>query len=184
MDWIFENLQIVIAIGAGIAYMVNSIRQSRHAREEEAKPEHGEDYFGPDFDFGESPQASPAPSQRPLMPPPLQRERAKRTPSTVPPVIARGAGSKTATAPKFVPASENELHRQQAIFDKLAELRQESAASKSLLQERRPKLRRPKPALAEKVVNLHSVKNRLRNSKEARHGIIMREILDRPIGLR
>jgi hypothetical protein len=66
MSWILENLQIVVALAAGIAYWLNNMRQAREtAREREEAPVDLEEIFGPDFDFGKvEPAATPPPLPR------------------------------------------------------------------------------------------------------------------------
>ncbi len=50
MDWIFDNIQILIAIAAGIAFWLNKSREEREQRrqmEEEPPAEWEEEEFGP-----------------------------------------------------------------------------------------------------------------------------------------
>jgi type IV secretory pathway VirB10-like protein len=161
MNWVLDNLNIVIAIAAGIAYWLNNMRVSKEEarrQAEEPPPEESEDVFGPDFDFGE-PETSPPTD----MPPPLFRQ-------PVPPPL-----------PAAVDAGE--LARQAQIQERLREARENKAAnrsstevSRSWIQARdRPK-KPPTPS--------GGIKTRLRNTREIRKAFVMREILGPPVALR
>jgi len=66
MSWVFDNLQIVIAIAAGVAYWLNNMRQAKESREQDVPPVDAEDIFGPDFDFGEPESVVPKPPPLPV----------------------------------------------------------------------------------------------------------------------
>lgn len=82
--------------------------------------------------------------------------------------------------PQFIPASSSELERQQRMQEQLRSLKKERTASSSTSQPRR-KTPAVKPAAA---VASTSIRSRLKNRSELRRAIVMREILDPPVGLR
>jgi len=68
MTWILDNLQIVVAIAAGIAYWLNNMRQAKEtAQEREEGPVDLEDIYGPDFDFGRTEITVAAPPPLPVV---------------------------------------------------------------------------------------------------------------------
>lgn len=79
-----------------------------------------------------------------------------------------------------VPADDHELSRQQALQERLAQLKRErTAVAKSAQQTK--KFLSPN---AELLVSPSSMKARLKDPRELRKAIIMREILDPPVSLR
>jgi hypothetical protein len=78
--------------------------------------------------------------------------------------------------PMFVTPSEDELERQRLMQEKFAALRREKRSRSA------PKM--PKKTAAPTTLVSPSLKTRLRNRRELRQAIVMREILDPPVGLR
>lgn len=77
---------------------------------------------------------------------------------------------------QFIPSEDHELARQRVMEERLSALRKEKTAAKSGKIVR--KTAQPVPMVSP------SIKARLRDRRELRRAIIMREILDPPVGLR
>lgn len=82
--------------------------------------------------------------------------------------------------PQFIPSSDAELLRQQTMQEKLASIRKEKREKRNT-----PARAAAKSAPTPKTTLVSpSLKARLRDRRELRRAIVMREILDPPVGLR
>jgi outer membrane biosynthesis protein TonB len=192
MQWIFDNLQILIAGAALVAYWLNNMRQAKEeaARERQEAEAEAEDVFGPDFDFG-TPQDDPASRPAAPQPPPM--------PQAGPPPILRQ--TRTAPTPPTPSAVETELARQQAIQERLRlarEARQARPANTTggaAATQARTSNRGGAAATQARVTGRTatssatpasastSLARRLRDRSEIRRAIVLREILGPPPGL-
>lgn len=89
----------------------------------------------------------------------------------VPPPLPR------AVAPPVLPSQDREYSRQQVMQERLAALKKERAAVAKASK-------KSAKATAQPMVSPSSLKARLRNKQELRRAMVMREILDPPVGLR
>ncbi len=102
MDWVFDNIQILIAIAAGIAFWLNKRHEDREQRrrmEDEGPAEWEEEEFGP----GET-----VVTERPVTPTIVIHQRA--------------------TPPPLPPSAPAEVTRQQEMLERLKTLRAQRAA--------------------------------------------------------
>lgn len=111
MDWVFENIQIVIALAAALAYWLTNMKAAKEARQAEAEAEAAgrtevdEDVFGPDFDFGQP-----------------QDELPRRMESRPPPLVEL-APARPPQMPAIAQAAEAELARQRAMMERLRQFK-------------------------------------------------------------
>jgi hypothetical protein len=218
MDWIFDNLQILFVIAAAVAYWLNNLRQAREEviNERDDEPEIDvESVFGPDFDFGDHPEAQhrPQSSQAEVfLPPPITSQ-----PAVTPPPLPGQAtpvgtaqhrrefpgGTPTPARPQR-PASphqvvtaeaavQKELERQQTLEQRLKTLRANrssrqggAAATQKSVAAHRASRRSGASAEAPATtpIELVGIRARLKSPQEARRAVVLREILDTPVGMR
>lgn len=160
MDWIFDHLQIVVLIVVVIGSFVKQFLDAKAAERQARKDmEERGDVFGPEEDW-EPVEPGPPPLVFPT-PPPLQRE-------LPPPLLI----------------DEALLKRQQDMQDRMRQIKEtkattsgNAAATRTRIaaEERHPKTVKPVKA---------GLRTGLRSRKEIRRAVIMKEILDPPLGLR
>jgi hypothetical protein len=199
MDWIFDNLQILVFIAAGIAYSLNSMRQAKAEaaaeRERQQNPVDLEEIFGPDFDFNEPPHRQP--QSEVFLPPPVS---GTPQPAEAPVASARerrefpqaGPSPQRPQSPHQQPSQDTlnaELERQRSLEQRILSLRQNresrksgAAATQRSVVAKRAASRGGIPDV--EPIALDGIRSRLRSSREARRAIVLREILDTPVGLR
>ena len=158
-EFILENIKVVIGLAVAFFWIVGKISEARKKQQEQqpwSPPEQqeGDDGYPPQEYY--EPEA-PEVYERPAVPPPL--------PPSMPRPVAQ-----------FIPSEEGELNRQRAMEERLRALRKEKTTAKSTRTAR--KAAQPPPMVSP------SIKARLRDRRELRRAIIMREILDPPVGLR
>ncbi|WAC20014.1 hypothetical protein OVA24_01305 [Luteolibacter sp. SL250] len=155
-EFITNNIKFLIFAGAAVLWVIGKISEARKNKEEQQQPQ--QEQWSPEdddgYDYDERQQPVPPP-YRPMVPPPLPRAVAVPDPA----------------------ADERELARQRAMQERLSALRKErTAVSKPT--------RKPAKATPQPMVSPSSLKARLRDRRELRRAIVMREILDPPVGLR
>ena len=183
MQWIFDNLQILIAGAALVAYWLNNMRQAKEeaARERQEAEAEVEDHFGPDFDFGTPEEATPPRQNTPPPAPPPK-------PQAGPPPILRPTRA-ASPPPAVLSAVETEMARQQALQERLRQVREArqtrttatttgGAAATQARVTGRTATSPATPASASA-----SLARRLRDRQEIRRAIVLREILGPPPGL-
>ena len=179
MQWIFDNLQLLIAGAALVAYWLNNMRQAKEeaARERQEAESEVEDPFGPDFDFGIPEHETAARPDAP-QPPPI--------PQAAPPPILRPTRA-ASPPPAVLTAVETEMARQQALQERLRQVRESrqprstttgGAAATQARVTGRTATSSATPASASA-----SLARRLRDRSEIRRAIVLREILGPPPGL-
>ena len=173
MDWIFDNFQFVIlialAIGSVVKQMAEAAKMKKEQREQppETQWEETETTWTP---IPIPPEFQPPPRSAP---PPLQR--------SVPPPLLKHF--ETFQAPPPLPAEETEnlLRKQLEMQEKVRALRENKAAEKARMLEKQARS-------ATRVKTQHpaqlGVRSLLANPTTARKAIVLREILDKPLGMR
>lgn len=203
MNWVQEHLQILIAAAAAIAYFLNSRRSARTENDETKRPaeqasaEHAErtrrvqEEIRRKIAERRTGQTGNRPGTNERVPPMVR-------PSNVPPIDPFGGPMRRVVRKieeaasrledKFedpeAAARAAEIARQAKLAERLRELEQARA-----MQERRAAelLRAKKPrqvAVAPTAVVGNEVHQRLRDPRELRRAIVLREILSPPVGLR
>ena len=168
MDWIFDHIQIVALIGIAIASWLKSRMDAKAAEREEQRPRQEmpdeEDLFGPDEEW-RIPQEQTMPS----VPPPLVR--------TSPPPMPMASEEREREAAAV-------LKHQADLQERLRQIRETKATTTGGASATRVRVAasqtHAKPAVAAKA----GLRSALRNRKETRRAIILREILGPPLGLR
>ncbi len=174
MDFILDNIVWVIAAAAGLVQWWKSTQEAKAERQlaEEIRRRRLE--VGTD-DYEEEPQY-PRPGPRPAVPPPIPSQ-----PSGPPaiPQVRKATHSVPEGIPAPFPNSSQELARQQTLADQVRELKKTKRARKTggLLGSRS----KPSPATGPPP---SSLRGRLRNKRELRQAFVLKEILDKPVGLR
>jgi hypothetical protein len=161
MDWIFDNFQIVILIALGVGSMLKSVLESKARQKRESGEEYDPgDVFAPDEDYRE-----------PSVPPPLTRQ-------AVPPPL-RERGYDEAVALETAKA----LKHQRELADRLRQIRETKATTTGGAAATRARLA-AKGTKASLEKGPLGIRARLRDPAEVRRAVVMREILDTPVGLR
>lgn len=165
MDWILDNLQIVVIIALVLGSMVKGIVERALGK----KQEEAESWEPPEYEAAE--QEAP-PVRRPSVPPPLPQASA---PARV--------EKKTAAAWDGYQAQQqaDALQHQQELAERLRLIRDAKEKSSAPPRGRgTPKKKQVKTA----PVAALTLKSRLRDPSEVRRAVVLREILGPPVGLR
>lgn len=163
MDWILENFQVLIALGAGVAYWINKIREEREARRQEedaAAEDAGWEYEGYDPEDYEEEEAYEE-----------EEEEAIAVPPPMPQIIIYPSAP-----PPLPPKIDPVVERQREMMERLKALRAERAAA---AQKHTPKAARTKTEGSNRGLG-----SRLQDKSEIRRAIVLREILGPPAGLK
>lgn len=156
MDWIFENLQFLIAVGAGIAYWINKVREDREAR----RMEDDENTEATDWDY-EAYDPEPEEEEPEMIP----------VPAPMPRIVIHQR-----IPPPLPPQADPVADRQREMMERLKTLRAERAAA---AQKGAPRTTRTTASSGNA-----GLRSRLRDKNEIRRAIVLREILGPPAGLR
>ena len=158
MDWIFDHFQIVLIVALAFASWVKSRRDAkqaeREAREAGELPDE-EEIFGP----YETWQPEPMTNQ----PPPVPSQSARNA------------------FPAQEPLPDHELERQNALREKLRQIREAKTITTGNAAATRERANAKGKA---PVVVTASLRGMLRNRSELRKAVITREVLGTPVGLR
>ena len=182
MDWIFDHFQIVLLIALALGTWVKRRMDMKRMEQEESQEREEmageEDVFGPDSGWPQPQRqaepAAPPPIVRPS-PPPLR-------PPTVPTAM-----------PVELYDTAAQLRRQQDLQERLRQIRASKTpatggATKATTTGGAAATRTRVSAAQHHVSTAQHTKTSLpgslRNRKEIRHAILMREILGPPVGLR
>jgi hypothetical protein len=184
MDWVLDNLNVIVFLAAGVAYWLNSMRQAKEEARQQREAEQLEDFREETY--------TPPPHTEvflppPVVPPPLPGQPMVRPPRGMPeapPTLRRSPQPQVAMAQD---AYEVELERQKALEERILSLRQNrekrsggAAATKRAAAKRNS----PAPGGKPEIVQTGGIRARLRDRSEARRAIVMREILGTPVGMR
>lgn len=188
MDFIFDNIYILLIVAGGIASWIKNQREAKEEREQEehrrramAEQAKQKSESESDFEFEEKnnpPKAQyPRQASAPAVPPPIPRSAPAHIPTPAPTPAPRLR--KAGTTPVEVPDFSAEIARQQSLLEQLKEV-------KKAKPERREAPARPTYSYSEKAkpVTTRGVISRLKNRSEIRQAIVLKEILDKPLGLR
>lgn len=172
MDWIFENFQVValiaLAIGSVVKQMAEAAKAKREQREQPEEPEWQE----PEWQEPETTWTSiPIPPE--YQPPPLPRA----APPPLAPHIEIHRPQQAAPAD----ASGELLRKQLEMQEKARAIRENKATEKTRMLEQRAR-----SATRVKTVRTAAIgiRSQLSRPSTARKAIILREVLDKPLGLR
>lgn len=185
MDIIGEYFYVIILIIGAIAQWMKSRSEAKAAAEEERRrpTEDEEEFFGPDFDLEDMLERS---SPQPAVPPPLPGGSMPGVEkSAVPDLRRRGMAPPPVQAAEFQTSTlEAELQRQASLAEQVALMKQAK------------KTRNPDNAAAMKARSNYpnfrpisgstgtGLKQRLSNREELKKAFVLKEILEKPIGLR
>lgn len=154
-QFIIDNIKILIFVGAAVLWVIGKIAEAKKKQQEpQDEPWSPEEDDGYDYEDERQPDFQP---YHPAVPPPLPR----------------------AVAPPVLPAEDRELARQRAMQERLSALRKERTSVAKAA--RKPKMAK---TTTTPTASPSLLKERLRNRTELRRAIVMREILDPPVGLR
>lgn len=165
MDWIFDNLQIVVLVLLGIGSMVKSFfdAKAKQAAEREAE-------WRPPSEVPLDDDTSYRKAQ-PTVPPPLARH------ATPPPLRMAGYDAEAANE------TAKALKHQNDLAARLRQIRENKAATTGGASATRARIASKGTAKPLKQTPL-TIGRRLRDPAEVRQAFVMREILDPPVGLR
>lgn len=180
MDFILDNIYFIIIAAAGL---VQWWKATQEAKKERENPSQSEEYMPRELE--EFLEQAERRHVRPAVPPPLPHGA-----NPVPPSFERSpvpslkkANRPTSEAKAFVKAphyiqeaQEAELARQAAIAEQLSGLKQ----AKKNKQETIQTANREKA----KTVVSGSIRDRLKNRSELRQAFVLKEFLEKPVGLR
>lgn len=168
MDFIFENLIWLIAAAAGIVQWWKSTQEAKGEKRRNT-PEYSDEELEEYLEQEE--RAQP----RPAVPPPLPHAAPAASPAPL--LRRRGAESPPVTV-DLLQGNSAELERQASLAEQMKLLKQAKRqhsleeSSKSAYQKRKP---------AEVSTSL---RGRLKNRMELRQAFVLKEILEKPLGLR
>lgn len=175
-----EHLRVIIFVVIVVVALLQKVLEAAKARKADTGPTMRE-IFGPD---GET---SPTTSRRkPYTPPPLVRTTAPpplRQPAGPPPL--RGAAPMAASSAYD---TEAELTRQREMEERIRRIREAKSSAPAAVSAAAPAPEPPPPATAStaRLTAAHpgAINRRLRHPREVRRAFVLKEILDRPLGLR
>jgi len=193
MDWVLENIRLIIIVGGAIAYWLNQRRKAREEQESgDAPPSQP---FNQDDPFGEDTERTRR-VQEEIRRKILERMGGGMTPPVVaaPPVLQKTVSAQP-QQPKVIAPRQPERTEEQWVASDLAMLehQQQLAARLHELQTQRRDLADPSAAFAKKTEQTMSAAKvavpgtllaDLRSPASARRAILMREVLGTPVGLR
>ncbi len=195
MDWIFDNLQILIAAGAGIAYWLNQRNEAKEA-EEQAREE---EFVTDDYEAAEdeararkireeirrkiaerSGGSGPVVINEPVeVPPPLFERPFQETP----PVADPYAHDEWREEPPVVvgPSAEEQavLERQKRLEERMKELAAQRTQTKNRVE---TVSRKRKPSSSSQ--GMRSLRDDLRETGSLRRAIVLREVLGPPVSMK
>ncbi len=183
MDWIFDHPQIILLIILGVGSMLKSAVEARAEKAAERDfTEERENRVPIDQDtsYRKVMPSVPPPIQRADRPPPLP---AGRTPS---PKKRRKVKPASTAPPSFSAAEEAAgiLKHQRDLAERLRQIRETKATTTGGAAATRARVAAKDTKQPTQSLGPISLRKRLTNPAEVRRAFVMREILDRPVGLR
>lgn len=179
MDFIFDNLIIIIIVASALAQWWKSTQEAKKERENPYQPD-----SDIPRDLEEFLEQVERKQSRPAVPPPLPPGANPVPPSfdRSPVPTLKKANRQTSEAKAFVNAPhyqeealQAELARQAAIAEQLSGLKQTKKKQEAIQTAKREKA---------KTVVSGSIRDRLKNRSELRQAFVLKEFLDKPAGLR
>ena len=165
MNWIFDNFQIVVLVLLGVGSLVKSVLEAKAKQAAEQEAEWNADSEVPldeDTSYRKIQPAVPPFLTHPATPPPL-----------------RMAGYDAEVAKETAIA----LKHQQDLAERLRQIRETKATTTGGALATRARIAAKGVAKPLKLTPL-TLRGRLRDPAEVRQALVMREILDPPVGLR
>jgi len=173
MDWIFDNLQIVLLVVIGIVSVLKSLLDAKAKKQQEDQEDqegqeqsYPEEYFEPEEEIYQ-------PQSQPSVPPPLQWGGGGGPPPL------REAGYEAAVANEAAKA----LKHQQDLALRLQQIRETKATTTGGAAATRARIDNRGAVKVASQVPV-GIRARLKNPAEVRRAFVMREILDPPVSLR
>lgn len=168
MNWILDNLQIVIIVVLALGSWLSSRMEAKKKAQEEM--EYEETY---------EPEPEPIPMPRPQasVPPPLVRPVLRQT---LPPELPTAAARYEAAA-----EAASVLKHQRDLEERLRQIRETKANTTGGAAATRNRLAsKGQPTPRPSAATLPSIRSSIRKRSELRRDIVMREVLGSPLGLR
>ena len=168
MDFIFENIIWFIAAAAGL---VQWWKSTQEAKEEARRETHEHEYDPGELEefLEQAERANP----RPAVPPPLPMET-----TVAPPALRRSVPEAPARESNPYQGNAGELERQAKLAEQMKLLKQ---SKKHRNLEDSPI---SNPGWKKPVETTGSLRGRLQNRRELRQAFVLKEILEKPVGLR
>ena len=191
MDWVLDNIRLIVIVGGAIAYWLN---QRRKAKEEESAAR-TQVPAQPDVRTGDEAERTRR-IQEEIRKKILERTAGTTRPLPSPPPIPEAPTLLPREQPKanvYVEPSAEEQEKVLAADQAMLERQQQLAAKLRELQQQRREHDRPAEVFAEKTARAMSASGTsvlgspladLRNPALVRRAIILREVLGPPVGLR
>ncbi len=172
MDWIFDNFQIVVLIALAVGSVVKQMADNAKAKKEQ-REQPDRDWEEPEWQEPETTWTSlPVPQE--YQPPPLPR-------SSPPPLLKHFESHQPPPLVAVVADSGELLRKQLEMQEKARAIRENKATEKT----RKLELRARSATRAKTVYSADiTIRNLLANPSSARKAIVLREILDKPLGMR
>jgi type IV secretory pathway VirB10-like protein len=179
MDFIFDNLIIIIIAASGLVQWWKSTKEAKQERENQPQSEE----FA-QRELEEFLEQAERRHSRPAVPPPVSHSKPPTLPSfeRTPAPALKKASQYSTEAKAFINAPhyeeealQAELARQAAIAEQLSGLKQSKKKHKSTQTTRRSQT---------KSVVSSSIRDRLKNRSELRQAFVLKEFLEKPVGLR
>lgn len=203
MDWIFDNIIIIAIIGSAIARWLSGLKEekndssptnqsgrdnvdieqlerNRRLREEirrkREQRQRGQTPSTMESSEPERPDYDPNVPEQPQLPPVLREMLG----------IPEAPAPVRAPAPPPVPEVNPVLERQQRMEQELAELEIKRREAEALARKAGVGQKRPKRRFAKRIPELseRDFLATLRDPRQARRAILLREVLGKPVGLR
>jgi hypothetical protein len=179
MNFILDNIYIIVIAAAGLVQWWKSTQDAKKERENQHLPE---EYSRKQLE--EFQEQAERRHSRPTAPPPLPRGSNPVPPSfdrSPTPALKKSRPTSEAKAFVMAPhyqeeALQAELERQAAIAEQLSGLKQARKKQEVILRSKREKA---KPAMVS-----GSIRDRLKNRSELRQAFVLKEFLEKPLGLR
>jgi len=191
MDWVFDHFQLIIAVGAAVAYWLNQRRKAKE-EEEAARTVAPAQPNAPVIDEAERIRRIQEEIRRKI----LERVGGVTTPVPTPPPLKAAPQStmrRVQTAAEAYTESQAEEERLVVADQAMLERQQQLAAKMRELKEQRREHDRPSEVFAEKTALAMSASGTavrgslladLREPTAVRRAIVLREVLGTPVGLR
>lgn len=185
MEFIIDNIYLLVLAAAGIAQWWKATQDAKKERENPQPPEEfdpGElEEFIEEAERRQARQAVPPPV--PSVPPPLPSGERGPMPgverSPVPALKRKGAATELQTFTN-APGLDEELDRQAALAEQLQGLKQARKARPARIA----RLARGAEDSDKPVFAGGSLRSRLGNRRELRQAFVLKEVLEKPVGLR
>ncbi len=194
MDWIFDNLQILIAAGAGVAYWLNQRKEAQELEQQNREGEAAQDDYDVSDDEARARKireeirrkiAERSGGSRPVIinepvqtPPPLFERPFQETPvddpyahdewREEPPVVVGPSAAEQAV-----------LERQRVLQERMKELERQRSQTKQRAASVSRKRTARKPSKG-----MRSLQDDLRQTGSLRRAIVLREVLGPPVSMR